>query len=123
VASACFKLTCAISVREKGACIGELNEENGRFEIDEHRVQSLRQRLDVAPPACDGCFNFHHCARQCPDYCPLDGNHEQVPGGELGFRCRVQKQLASAILQETAARLWAEAKSSRDGKPHGTAIS
>jgi pyruvate-formate lyase-activating enzyme len=123
VATACFKLTDADSVREKGACIGAMNRESGCFEIDVHRLQSLRPRLDAAPPACDGCFNFYHCARQCPDYCPLDGNPEQVPAGEPGFRCRVQKALASAILQETAARLWSEAENSRDGEPRGTAIS
>jgi MoaA/NifB/PqqE/SkfB family radical SAM enzyme len=123
LATACFKLTNADSVREKGVGIGELNRESGHFEIDLHRLQSLRQRLDVAPPACNGCFNFYHCARQCPDACPLDGNREQGSTGEPGFRCRVQKALASAILQETAARLWAEAKNSRDGEPRGTAIS
>ena len=123
VATVCFKLTDAGSVREKGACIGELKRESGRFEIDARRVQSLRRQLDAAPPACHGCFNLYHCARQCPDYCPLDGYPEQVPPGEPGFRCRVQKALASAILQETADRLWAEAKNSRDGKPRGTAIS
>jgi pyruvate-formate lyase-activating enzyme len=123
VATACFKLTSSDTVREKGACIGELDRESGRFEIDAHRVQSLRRRLDVALPACDGCFNFYHCARECPDYCPLDGGSEQMPPIEPGFRCRVQKATASAILRETAARLWAEARSRRDGKPHGTAIS
>lgn len=123
VATACFKLSDADRVREKGACIGELDRRTGRFKIDTRRVQSLRQRLDATLPACDGCFNFYHCARLCPDACPLDDGFEQTVSAQAGFRCRVQKATTAATLQETAARLWSEAKHIGDGKPRGTAIS
>ncbi len=122
VATACFKLSDAHSVREKGACIGAMNRDSGRFEIDEQGVQDLRQQLGRAPSTCDGCFNLYHCARQCPDLCPLDAGYQQLVQDEPGFRCLVQKALASALLRETAARLWAEARHSGDGRPRGTAI-
>ena len=103
VATACFKITDADQVREKGAAIGALNGDNGRFEVDYRRIEELRRQLDVFPPECTDCFNRYHCARECPDLCPLDGDvyHSSSPPG-LGFRCRVQKALAYAILQETA---------------------
>lgn len=123
VATACFKLNDAGRVREARACIGAMNAESGRFEIDGQRVQVLRRRLALAPSTCDGCFNLYHCARQCPDNCPLDGSLALLPREEPGFRCIVQKALASAILQEAAARLWAEVIHSGDGRPRGTAIS
>jgi pyruvate-formate lyase-activating enzyme len=122
VATVCFKLTDAASVCQAGAAIGAMDPESGHFEIDELRLQRLRRRLDVKLAACDECFNFYHCARQCPDVCPLDTNPGQVPSNEPGFRCRVQMGLASAVLQETAARLWTEARRAGDGEPRGTAI-
>lgn len=123
VATACFKLTDARRVREAGACIGAMNRESGRFEIDGQRVRDLRRQLALAPSTCDRCFNFYHCARQCPDVCPLDGSLGHSSWEEPGFRCLVQKAVASATLQETAARLWAEATRRGDGRPRGTAIS
>lgn len=116
VATACFEATDAARVEEKGAKIGALNRETGRFEVDQARVQELRQRLGVIPAECTDCFNRYHCARECPDRCPLNGDGDAAGPG---FRCRVQKALAYAILRETAERLW----SVRGGeKVCGTAI-
>jgi len=126
VATACFKVTDAVRVREKGAVIGALNTETGRFEIDHFRVQELCRQLDATPPECAGCFNRYHCARECPDYCPLDDASFGADLPEPGFRCQVQKALTYATLRETAERLWSAmvaSKAARDGESvYGTAI-
>ena len=114
VATACFETTDTARVEERGAKIGALNRESGKFEIDQSRVRELRWRLGVAPAECADCFNRYHCARECPDRCPLNSNTD---ASELGFRCLVQKSLAYAALRETAERLWAARE-----KVHGTAI-
>jgi sulfatase maturation enzyme AslB (radical SAM superfamily) len=125
VATACFEVTDAAQVEEKGVTIGALNRETGRFEIDQSRVQELRRRLGAIPANCVGCFNRYHCVRECPDRCPLDedtrfGNGAPGPG----FRCWAQKALAYAILRETAERLWSEkVMAGKAGKRvYGTAV-
>ena len=122
VASACFKLTEAATSRQKGAVIGALDPGTGRFEIDHPRVQALSRQLDAAMPECADCFNRYHCARECPDQCPLDCDPDQWRSLEPGFRCQVQKAIALANLRETADRLWAEAQANQSKEPHGTAI-
>ncbi len=107
LATACFKITEAAQIKEKEANIGSLNRDTGRFEIDHFRVQALRHQLNVTLPECAECFNRYHCARECPDCCPLDKNaHPGSVSVVPGFRCRAQKALAYASLRETAERLW-----------------
>lgn len=125
VATACFKVTTAAQVEEKGAAIGALNRETGRFEIDQPRVRELCQRLDALPGGCADCFNRYHCVRTCPDHCPLEGDaHANGGAPEPGFRCQMQKTLAYAIIREIAERLCsARARASEArGTVHGTAI-
>jgi sulfatase maturation enzyme AslB (radical SAM superfamily) len=110
VATACFKTTDNTQTRARGAVIGELNRDSGRFEIDHRRIESLRQRLDITPPACAGCFNRYHCVRECPDGCPLDG---EACASQASFRCQVQKLLAYEVLREKADSLWAAAQRNR----------
>lgn len=125
VATACFEFTDATQVEARGATIGALNRETGRFEIDHSRVQELRRQLGVIPADCASCFNRYHCVRECPDRCPLDDdarpNHE---ASKPGFRCQAQKALAYAILRETADGLWSAKVRAGEarGKVYGTAI-
>jgi uncharacterized protein len=119
LATACFKLTEAKQVRGKGAVIGRPDRHSGRFTIDQGRVEALREQLDVTLPDCADCFNRYHCARQCPDCCPLDGDVAAEPG----FRCLAQRAIALGILHETAGRLWAEMQAGQAEGPHGTDIS
>jgi uncharacterized protein len=120
VATACFKLTQASEIQEKEAAIGRLDRETGRFEVDQQRVQELREQLDVTLPECGDCFNRFHCARQCPDYCPLDDSAGQGVRAEPGFRCLTQKLISLEILRETAEGLWAEVCVEGMQGPHGT---
>lgn len=112
VATACFKITDAAHIKEKGAVIGAMNRKTGHFEIDRNRVRELRQLLSARPPECEQCFNRYHCVRDCPDRCPLDDQTSEVSRTsevwpQPGFRCQVLKALTWAMLQETAERLWA----------------
>lgn len=125
VATACFEVTDAVGVKEKGAMIGALNRGTGRFEIDHTHVQELRRQLGTIPAECAGCFNRYHCVRECPDRCPLDdsvrsGNSAREPG----FRCLMQKALTYATLRETAESLRSARASAREAKEraYGTAI-
>jgi uncharacterized protein len=127
VATACFKAADAAQVRRKGAAIGALNGETGRFEIDHLRIQELCRQLGAWPAECADCFNRYHCARTCPDLCPLDGDARPSSDSLTpGFRCRAQKALTHATLRETAERLWADVlarKAEEDGEGvRGTAI-
>jgi sulfatase maturation enzyme AslB (radical SAM superfamily) len=123
LATACFKITQAAQVKEKGAAMGGLNEDTGRFEIDPLRVQVLRQELDVTLPECAACFNLYHCTRECPDLCPLDDNScLEYDVFKPGFRCQAQKVLTYSTLIEAAGRLWSEAlpkKAERNGREPG----
>jgi uncharacterized protein len=78
IATACFKTTDAVQTAKKGAVIGAMNDETGRFEIDYLRVQALRRQLTTYLPQCSHCFNRYHCVQECPDFCPLD-RHIQSP--------------------------------------------
>lgn len=96
-ASACFRLCNDGETRDAGMYIGEGGA--GSFTIDHARVGALRRALANDAPACAACFNRYHCVRGCPEACPPDS---RAAGG---FRCRVQRRLALAYVDETAARL------------------
>jgi uncharacterized protein len=101
-ATACFKHTHRQSAAAHGMVVGAMDGEQGCFVIDDQAVRSLRQRLAVVPQGCSSCFNRWHCAGDCPDACLLEG------AGAHGFRCRVQKMVAYALLQRAADDLWAQ---------------
>lgn len=122
IATACFKLNEAAHVRAKGAVVGGMNQETGRFEIEHERIQTLREQLSATPPECASCFNQYHCVRECPDRCGLDDRvhtvseelsraaaAQQQAEQTFGFRCQVQKALIQTTLITTAAHLWSAA--------------
>ena len=100
VATACFTTVNADRARGRGLELGAPDALTGGFVMDEPRLRRLRQLLRRQPSPCDGCFNRYHCARDCPDSCPLDG-----PSTVLSFRCRVQESLAYVQLREAAQTL------------------
>lgn len=120
LATACFKAADAAAARSLGSVVGALDGQSGRFEVDAGRVATLRRRLGALPAGCEDCFNRYHCARECPDHCPLDGREGQAPADEPAFRCRVQRLLAARLLEERAAQLGAELQAGKAGRIHGT---
>lgn len=107
MASACFKAGKAQTVQQAGLQIGGLDEVNGRFRLNQDHIHNLAARLHPIPRSCQNCFNQYHCARHCPDYCPLEAADD--PAGT--FRCRVNRQLTWARLQKTAVLLRHKARS------------
>jgi sulfatase maturation enzyme AslB (radical SAM superfamily) len=121
LATACFKLSRSEEIRKRAAATGMWDRGASRFVLDVAGVAALRERLGVLPTACQGCFNSYHCARGCPDICPLDT--EQADGSEgagTGFRCLTQKATTLALLTATAQRLWSEVRALKQKGPHGT---
>ncbi len=129
VATACFKMTDGGRARARGMVIGALDENNGRFAVDHDRVRGLRLRLAPRPPKCRDCFNQFHCAGECPEICPLNGDTpSENRSPSTAFRCQVQKALTAAILQEAADSLWSTSKTTpsprqgENGNVYGTPI-
>jgi sulfatase maturation enzyme AslB (radical SAM superfamily) len=100
IATACFKLSEEVAVRERGVTLGGWDEQDGRFRLDEEQIQNLRQALDKESEGCIICFNRYHCTRQCPDNCLLETD-VQVER----FRCQTQAMLTNSLIQETADKL------------------
>jgi len=94
-AIACFK---NVDAGQCGA-IGQVNDATHTLVLDHDRIALLRHELSAAEPECAACFNQYHCARGCPDQCPIEQGGYSVAAG---FRCRMQKLLAQALIQEAA---------------------
>ena len=122
-ATVCFKLNDAAQVVALGGRVGAPHTEARRFEVDHRQVSILREQLAIEPPECAACFNRYHCARGCPDCCPLEDEESWLACAGGGFRCRVQKSLTAAILAETAERLWRDAQAEGTEDPRGAKIS
>ena len=61
----------------------------------------LFDELSGEDPACADCFNRFHCARGCPDVCPMLPGDLKDAGS---FRCRVSRTLSEAELLDIAER-------------------
>jgi sulfatase maturation enzyme AslB (radical SAM superfamily) len=101
-AAACFKACTASQAQVAGAWIGAFHPASNSIVLDEtivKRIQGAVLGLRGKKDGCPGeaCFNFYHCARDCPDFCELAP--EVHPAG---FRCQVNKLLAASMLTETA---------------------
>jgi sulfatase maturation enzyme AslB (radical SAM superfamily) len=95
---ACFLDTDASHAEQRQAVIGRLL--GNRLAVDDAAIQALRRRLHARSEQCETCFNQFHCARGCPESCPLD--RTVAPD----FLCRVRQQLACAHLKAQAERMW-----------------
>ena len=97
VATLCFKLSDATSVRQQSMDLGEWDPSTGHFRWNAESVQNSRHALQYESEECACCFNRYHCARQCPDVCLLK------PGASPdGFRCQVQSRLTDAYIKDAA---------------------
>lgn len=56
----------------------------GRFRLDRQRLRALRRISELEDPACSRCFNRFHCARGCPECCPI----RNTPSPRGGRRCQ-----------------------------------
>src|SRR5207302_10028512 len=101
-ATACFLSTSGGTEFGSGMVVGRLDEATGRFEVDHERVKEIRRRALRVPDRCHDCVNVYHCARDCPDVCPV-AEPDSPRVEEPGFRCRVQKILGETWVREAVA--------------------
>jgi uncharacterized protein len=107
--TACFKASQAQAARRQGVELGAWEAATQQFKLDVQRANNLRLALCHEPKECTTCFNYYHCARQCPHACLLEPD---TPVER--FRCRVQAALADRVIQESADRLWGEFSTEKD---------
>jgi sulfatase maturation enzyme AslB (radical SAM superfamily) len=96
-ATACFRTIDTDEARRDGLWVGEMSTASSQFNIDQVRVQQLRQALQQDAKECTICFNRYHCVRACPDQCELKGV-SPFPS----FRCKFQKRLTLFMLEEAS---------------------
>jgi sulfatase maturation enzyme AslB (radical SAM superfamily) len=97
-ASPCFKLSDASQVSRLNAQI--VSPAGEGFILDGKKIETLRAELRQQPARCSDCFNQYHCAKGCPDACPLEDDT-----GFPAFRCQVQMQLAGTVIERAASVL------------------
>lgn len=85
--SACFKCGSRAQAAESGLLLPQ----------NERDFATLCARLAADDPRCAECFNQFHCARGCPDSCPLQNAYDSK-----SFRCRVNRRLAAEELLQLA---------------------
>jgi anaerobilin synthase len=103
-ATACFLSTDGRSPRDEPFRIGERGA-TGEFVMDTARMRGIQARALELPARCHDCVNIHHCARDCPEVCPVvEPDRERFEAA--GFRCRVQQQVAETWILDIADRQW-----------------
>ena len=107
VATACFKTSDARESDARGMTIGRAH--GDILALESRRITSLRRLLDAWPDPCSTCFNRFHCARGCPDSCPLEPQ-----AGLSHFRCQVQLMLTQRALDDLAEVMWNGRNSRQD---------
>ncbi len=100
VSMACFLRTDGADPSSTAFVTGRWDQAAGEFQLDRERISALRRAAARVPAACARCLCRFHCARDCPDFCYIDGGTSGETGG---FRCRVQKKLMEKWLLEAAA--------------------
>lgn len=84
------------------------------------RTAALRRAAAQVPSRCQSCPNIYHCARECPDFCLLDGS---LDAREPGFRCLVAQQVGQALIFEATAAAAQPAKTDVVSAASGTGAS
>jgi coproporphyrinogen III oxidase-like Fe-S oxidoreductase/sulfatase maturation enzyme AslB (radical SAM superfamily) len=100
-ATACFLSTDGRAEPGASMIVGAADAASGRFVLDDAAIDRIRDRALRVPRRCHECVNVYHCARDCPDVCPVTETGEQkieTPG----FRCGVQKIVGQAWIRQAA---------------------
>ena len=92
--SACFAVSSKNEAEQKGLL------------SDRDRLGPLSACLSREDPECMSCFNRYHCARGCPEVCPVLADGSRDFGS---FRCRVSRAVAEGELLDLASRSLADA--------------
>lgn len=92
--SACFKTPDKENAQKLGLLVGW---SEGQQWCDPQLFGQVQRILDKKDRLCENCFNSFHCARGCPDICPVTGSEDAY-----SFRCMVNQTLAAYELQKIA---------------------
>lgn len=99
-ATACFKITNAVSALQKGLLIGYYDPCSQQYHINTPLLQQQQERLQQALDKCAHCFNQYHCTRSCPDFCLL-----QQSEASGSVRCLIQGGLMVRKIYQTEMHL------------------
>jgi hypothetical protein len=110
IATGCFLESRKADIARRRVCVGAVRPESGCFELDREHIDRLVERCSEIPSCCRDCLCCVQCVYGCPDICVLqspinDAGEEYITGG---FRCRANRLLMEALIQETAERAWRE---------------
>jgi sulfatase maturation enzyme AslB (radical SAM superfamily) len=98
--TACFMTSDTAQARQVGTLIGTASSE-GRLLFDAPHLQAIQHTLQQALNSCPDCPSQYHCARACPDHCPLTTRFSP----QDSFRCLVNRTLLTSTLDETSLHL------------------
>ncbi|MDR2801245.1 MAG: radical SAM protein [Desulfovibrio sp.] len=108
-ATNCFLVVDGDHPGHRSRIIGGFDRRSGRFALDRDKIASLRERASGIGAGCRACFAAYHCARSCPDDCALpDDLHPSENAAEASFRCRLNRAVGRALINEAALELLRE---------------
>lgn len=96
--TACFKRTHNLNSENDPWMFGTVEEPSWQNAAFRRRLGALSRTLSAPYPQCRECFNQYHCAKGCPNVCPV-----AQPNGEVApFDCVVEKSIGLATLLANA---------------------
>jgi uncharacterized protein len=94
--TACFKRTHNRNAENDRWMIGAIDGQDSQPVVSQRRVVGLNVLLGAPWPQCRECFNRFHCAKGCPDVCPISDPAEKT------FDCTIEKSIGLANLLTAA---------------------
>ncbi len=106
-ATACFLISDETVPVSSPFLIGRADPDTGDFILDTKKIEAFRRSVAVIPAECEQCINICHCARGCPDRCPVLTGSPVDPENKNNnnFLCRLYQKLAPALIMDAADRL------------------
>ena len=99
-ATACFLALDDRSASDQQLVYGAYDADSDQLVIDQQRLQTLLDAGASLPLRCRSCFAVWHCAKGCPDRCPVAP--EPVLRTPSDRSCQIARQVAFASLLEAA---------------------
>jgi sulfatase maturation enzyme AslB (radical SAM superfamily) len=127
IATACFLESRETGIVRRRVRVGGTDGASARFELDQKHIAQLVARCSEIPRKCSGCLCRFQCTYGCPDVCILKAPPDDPAGADIagGFRCRANRLLGEALIQQAAETVWraAAAGKNREMKMLNTMIS
>ncbi len=94
--TACFKRSHNFNNQNSQFIYGRYNQ--GELIIDWPKLHNIFKTLSGCSEACKKCFNYLHCAKHCPNICPLQSESHYLDE----YNCTLEKWVGLANILETA---------------------